>query len=146
MTRRSFVRWTGVIALAASAWWTGPLLGQEARTTWDGVYTEAQLARGQDLVADHCASCHASNLLGSPGAPGIAGSEFLFVWNEEPLGELFSYARTQMPPGQAGSLTPQEYADIVAALLGASGFPAGDTELPGDADVLSNIRILRQQP
>ena len=138
--------WTGVLTLAMGALWTGPLLGQEARTTWDGVYTEAQLARGQALAAENCALCHAANLLGSPGAPGIAGSEFLFVWNNEPLGELFSYARTQMPPGQAGSLTDQEYADIVAALLAASGFPAGVTELPGDTDVLGNILILRQQP
>jgi hypothetical protein len=37
-----------------------------------------------------------------------------------------------MPPGQAGSMSEQEYADVTAAILSANGAPAGGQALaPG---------------
>ena len=49
--------------------------------------------------------------------------------------------RTTMPQGAPASLSPRAYVDIVAYLLEANDFPAGDMELPTDQDVLESIII-----
>jgi mono/diheme cytochrome c family protein len=118
------------------------------RTVWDYVYTDAQASRGTRLFTDHCALCHAVNMLGGPGgAPALLGPEFKFVWNDWTVGALFVIVRAKMPPGEAGSLSDQEYADIVAAILQVNGFPAGDdTELPGDGALTGDIRITWDRP
>ncbi len=46
-----------------------------------------------------------------------------------------------MPPANAGGLTPASYASIVAFFASESGFPPGNTELPGDAAQLRGIAI-----
>lgn len=52
-----------------------------------------------------------------------------------------------MPPGQAGSLSGQQYADIVAALFKTSQFPASETtELPATKAELDAITILGAKP
>jgi hypothetical protein len=39
-----------------------------------------------------------------------------------------------MPQGKPGSLTPDQYVDVIAFILDANGFKSGATELkPGDA-------------
>jgi mono/diheme cytochrome c family protein len=124
-------------------------IGQDnpLRNVWEGVFSAEQAERGMVLAENHCAMCHASNLRGSPGAPAIAGVEFLFIWNNETAGELHDYIKTNMPPGTPGGLRDQEYADIVAAIFESSGFPATrETELPGNVETLANIQILRQEP
>ena len=60
----------------------------ERRTVWDGIYTIEQAERGQGLVDEYCAVCHGKNLLGSQGAPAIAGVELLYLWDGRTLGEL----------------------------------------------------------
>jgi hypothetical protein len=48
-----------------------------------------------------------------------------------------------MPVGGAGSLTPQEYADVLAYVFELNKFPAGALELqPGRPD-LASITIAR---
>ncbi len=114
--------------------------------TWDGVYTVEQAERGMALAEEHCVMCHATNLLGGPGAPPIAGSEFLFIWSTQSAGSLFDYLKTNMPPLDPGTLSDQEYTDIVAAIFQGSEFPAGNGELSADRDTLGALQILRTQP
>ena len=57
----------GVLGVAAA---TGPsfvdLQAQApAKTVWDGVYTEAQAARGRSAYQQHCAECHGGSLEGA---------------------------------------------------------------------------------
>ena len=40
-----------------------------------------------------------------------------------------------------GSLSPDQYADVLAFMLEKNKFPAGKTELPADLDGLKTIRI-----
>lgn len=46
-----------------------------------------------------------------------------------------------MPRNNPGGLTDQQYADTLAYLLQATGYPAGATELAADADALRGIRL-----
>ena len=126
-----------------------PILAAAAgRTVWDHVYTDAQVLRGARLFSQHCALCHAENMQGGiGGAVALIGPEFQFLWNDKPVGALFTILRAKMPPGQAGTLSDQEYADIISAILYHNGFPAGGSqELPGDAMKTSDIRITWDKP
>ena len=111
------------------------------RTTWDGVYSEAQAARGRTLYNRECASCHAASMTGGEMAPPLAGGEFLSNWNGLTAAELLDRMRGTMPLNKPKSLSRQTNADILAYMFSVNGFPAGSTELPIDAEVLKQIRI-----
>jgi cytochrome c len=121
--------------------------GPSGRTVWDRVYTVVQAGRGLQVYTDHCSLCHAVSMQGGPGSPALIGPEFRFLWADKPVGALYEIMRAKMPPGQAGALSDQEYADILAAILQRNGFPAGaDTELPSDSAITSNILITWDKP
>jgi hypothetical protein len=104
----------------------------------DGVYTDAQAARGQGLYVKQCASCHGDTLKGAQ-APPLVGDAFVAAWQTMPLGGLVSKVRNTMPADAPGQLTPPQSADIVAHLLKTGGFPAGRTELASADAALSQI-------
>ncbi|HWQ33488.1 MAG TPA: PQQ-binding-like beta-propeller repeat protein [Blastocatellia bacterium] len=110
-----------------------------------GIYTEAQAARGQALYDARCASCHGLQLEGGSASP-LAGSRFMAKWGrgDKSVDDLYFITRTQMPYGAGNTLTPQEYIDIVAYMLRASGWSAGTVELAADSAQLKQIRIVPQ--
>jgi S-disulfanyl-L-cysteine oxidoreductase SoxD len=118
----------------------------DAKTTWDGVYTEAQAKRGETGYAQACASCHGPDLSGVDAAPSLTGPEFLAEWNDQTVDDLFERARTTMPADAPGSLSRQQYIDIVAFVLAKNGFPTGETELPTVNPPLKEIKIVAQKP
>ena len=111
------------------------------RSVLQGVYTEEQRRRGQGVYADACASCHAAALTGAEVVPALVGPDFLGRWTGATAGELFERIRSTMPQTSPGSLSPQQYADIVAFIFNKNRFPAGRTPLPGDYTALRMIRI-----
>jgi hypothetical protein len=46
-----------------------------------------------------------------------------------------------MPLGNAGSLSPEDYTDIIAYVLKVNQFPAGSNELKTDSTALKAITI-----
>ena len=100
-----------------------------------GVYTAAQAASGRAVYERECAVCHQANLQGSFEAPQLAGDSFLRFWADLSPGDLFVRVSGSMPPGEEGSLTDEEYVDVVAYLLEANGAPAGGAVLTATADV-----------
>lgn len=122
------------------------LSAQGARTVWDGVYTATQAERGARLFADSCAGCHGAEMKGGPGAPGLIGPEFQFSWNKKTAGALFDYAKAFMPPGQPGSLSDQQYAEVLAAIFQANDMPASANALPSTKAELETITILGTRP
>jgi len=48
-----------------------------SRSVWDGVYTEEQAKRGEELYRKECASCHGETLVGGGGAAPLTGGTFL---------------------------------------------------------------------
>ena len=86
---------------------------QATRTVRDGVYSNAQAARGATLYGQQCASCHGDKLEGVQGPP-LTTDVFLGRWQAQPLSDLANKIRNTMPAGNPGSLTPQQSTDLVA--------------------------------
>jgi mono/diheme cytochrome c family protein len=118
----------------------------QTRTTADSVYTAAQVKRGEVVYSASCASCHAPDLSGKGQASSLAGKDFNEAWNGQSLGDLFERIQTTMPADAPGTLKPAETADVVAFMLSKAGFPAGDTELPGEGAALEEIKFVAPRP
>jgi mono/diheme cytochrome c family protein len=121
-------------------------LNAQGKTQWDGVYTKDQAARGGDVYAQYCATCHGADLGGGEMAPSLVGGEFNASWNDLSLGELFERIRKTMPQNSPGSLNRQQNVDILAFILSKGQFPAGAAELPGQTEALNGIKYLAQKP
>lgn len=123
---------------------------QEAKkTSWDGVYTEEQAARGQKTYKRVCGYCHRDDLSGGGderGAPALVDSFFRFRWREHTVADMFETIGTTMPRSAPASLSPQDYVDVISFLLQANKMPAGDTELLPDVEKLEQILITEKPP
>ena len=123
------------IVLATMMPATGMAAPAAGQAPQEGVYTAAQAESGRAIYERECAVCHQSNLQGTFEAPQLAGESFLLFWGDLSPGDLFVRISGSMPPGQAGSLTDEEYLDVVAYLLQANGAPAGGAALAQAASV-----------
>ena len=103
-----------------------------AQTTLDGVYSAAQATRGDGTFSSLCTGCHT--------AASFKGGTFL-AWADAPVADLFTYLTDTMPEDAPGSLTPAQYADVLAFLFKTNGMPAGKDDLKTDATVLGKITI-----
>jgi mono/diheme cytochrome c family protein len=97
------------------------------------LFTSAQARRGQSLYQRNCIECH--------NAEAYTGAVFRRVWVGKSPYELWELIRTTMPEDGPGQLKLEEYSDIVAYMLRMNGYPAGDTELPAEAEKLQQLRI-----
>ncbi len=109
----------GAVAPAAPA---APAAG--ARTTLDGVFTAAQATRGQQVFTQMCAGCHSTSEWTNPA--------FLQTWTGVPLHDFFTQIHDTMPMDAPGSLTREEYTDVIAYMLQLNNLPVGSMELPSD--------------
>lgn len=116
-----------------------------SRTVWDGVYTAEQNKRGETVSQTSCVSCHGEELSGSDLAPALQGKDFREFWAGRSAGELFDKIRTTMPADSAGSLKPNQAADLVAYIFKVNDFPAGQTELGTELAALNEIKIRAQK-
>mgnify|MGYP001422089015 CR=1 FL=1 len=112
---------------------------QTSRSVWNGVYTDAQAARGGAIYDKTCAACHLESLQGGGLAPALVADAFTFRWKDGPVGDLFTVVKATMPPGQPSSLRDEEYADIVAYLLKRNDYPSGSRELGASLAELKDI-------
>lgn len=103
----------------------------ERRSVLASVYTEEQAARGQRTFQLNCAGCHSTNQ--------FSGPVFQRIWTDRPVGELYGVMSTLMPQANPGSLSAQEYTDIVSYFLSENGYPTGDAELPANPAVLDQL-------
>jgi mono/diheme cytochrome c family protein len=110
------------------------------RTTWDGVYTEAQANRGEALYKEHCLRCHGATLQGNgEGALPLTGATFGATWNGVTLGAMLERVRLSMPQDKPATMSRQQIADLLAFVLRSNKFPAGDAELAKQVDILNAI-------
>jgi ankyrin repeat protein len=119
---------------------------QEGRKTiWDGVFTDAQAARGQRAYANACGKCHADDLLGSTNAPALVGEAFLGRFNNSTADEVVLVVRQTMPQEAPDSLGTEAYVDIAAYLFKANGSPAGSAELPANRAGLQQVIVTAKE-
>lgn len=104
-----------------------------AASVLDGVFTSAQASRGGERFQQTCTACHT--------VAEHTGRKFGTKWAGTTLNELFELMSNTMPESEPGSLTPDQYASIVAFFLKESGYPEGQQELPSDVDALKKIRV-----
>jgi mono/diheme cytochrome c family protein len=113
----------------------------QAKSVWDGVFTNEQAERGAAAYKTACSECHGNDLAGDGFAPALTGSDFMGNWNELSAGDLFERIRISMPPSGPSTVTPAQKADIVAHLFNVNKFPAGTTELEPSTEALKTIKI-----
>ncbi len=100
-----------------------------AATVWDGVYTEAQAARGKAAYSGKCGSCHGEDFVAVARAP-LGGQGFMERWREGTIDGFFDFVKANMPRNAAGTVAEKDKkVDILAYILQANGFPAGSVEL-----------------
>lgn len=103
------------------------------RSTKEGVFNRDQWMRGRDLYAGLCAGCH-------PAVTHV-GPVFTKSWAGKQLSDLFGFLRERMPKNDPGSLSEQEYVDVMSYMLRLNGMPQGNDEMPADSTALTKIRI-----
>ena len=59
--------------------------------------------------------------------------------------DLYETIATLMPEGDPGSLSPDEYAAVVAYLLRLNDYPPGLAPLPADEMVLQTVQIVANE-
>lgn len=110
--------------------------GEAGQTTADGVFTEAQAETGEETFEEVCAACHFSRQF---------RGRFMSAWTGGTVFSLYQMIQQSMPYDRPGSLSPQQYTDVVAYLLEINGMPTGDSPLPPDEEALKNVLIERSQ-
>ena len=108
------------------------------------MYTKEQAARGNELYTTHCQACHGESLEGSGPASPLTGPVFTANWDGVSMGDMLERTKTSMPMSKPGSLSRQQIADVLAFVLSANKFPAGEVELPRQAELLNPISFSRQ--
>ena len=101
---------------------------QRAGTTVSsGVYTIEQARRGEQIYKQQCALCHRDNLLGNTvdGGPPLRGPQFTTRWGGLSIETMLSTVEELMPMETPGSLSRQEYVDVVSFILWANELPPG---------------------
>jgi cytochrome c len=143
-------RWSGIATAAAAAWFGvtllpagGGLAAQGTRSVWDGVYSEAQAARGKKLYIDACAVCHQEGLQGADLAPPLKGDDFVLRWDGQSIYDVVNTIRTTMPADAPGSLEAADTVEIVAYILQVNRIPAGRDDLVSDAAALRAIAMTK---
>jgi alcohol dehydrogenase (cytochrome c) len=120
------VRLTAAVLFAGAA--AGVAWAQGSQGVFAGqAYNDAAAQRGQVAFAQNCGRCHGGNLAGGEFGPTLIGPAFASHWQGQTGGQLLSYIQTRMPPGGAGTLPPDTYADLAAYVMKANGAAPGAT-------------------
>ncbi len=131
-----------LIIVMAGTLAAGVSSGQDTRSIWDGVYTEAQAKRGEAIYFERCVRCHGPSLMGgTDGAGPLTGPTFNGNWNGVPLGAMVDRMRMTMPLDKPATLSRQQTADVLTYILSINKVPAGKTELPRQAEMLNLIQF-----
>lgn len=135
MSRAATTLAVGALAMAATA---AGVSGQ-SKSTWDGVFSQDQAGRGRALYGVQCSSCHGPDLGGIDAAPALVGGRFASNWNGVIIADMVDRIRISMPQNAPGTLNRQQVTDVLAYILNANGFPAGERDLPRQAGFQRDI-------
>lgn len=87
-----------------------------------------QIERGKNIFAMNCAKCHGDSGQGTDDAPRIIGAANPFR-GYQTAQRLFDFARSDMPGDAPGSLSPDQYWEVLAFILDANKLLPADTVL-----------------
>lgn len=125
--------WTAAVAVILGA---SSLAGQEeggdageaeeeaaAANTTQGVFSEEQATRGEDVFWNICAECHFEEDFGGP---------FIQSWVGASVKDLVDEIVATMPEDNPGGLPAEQYVDVVAYMFKINGLPTGEDELTAE--------------
>ena len=115
-----------------------PAAATQSLSTASGVYTDDQANRGKTAWQSICASCHTT--------AEHAGSKFAGDWKGHSLLEFYVSLYSTMPKDDPGTLSEEEYMDIIAYMLKLNGMRSGGAELVPDTTALKAIRMEFKPP
>ncbi len=122
-------------------------LQEPSKSVWDGVYSDAQAARGQKLFVRSCGGCHRDDASGGDDSePPLRGPNFTYNWEDASIAALYDFIASNMPRNRPGSLALGECADIVAFVLKLNEMPSGAAELTTNIEQLDQIRFTAKRP
>jgi mono/diheme cytochrome c family protein len=104
------------------------------QTPGDGVYTAEQASAGQTVYRAQCSGCHGPMLGGNAG-PALRGENFLKNWAGKSVDELAVKIQNTMPQNAPGKLSREQVVSLIAYMLQAGKFPAGQDALSDEASV-----------
>ena len=118
---------------------------QADKTTFDGVYTDAQSARGEKILG--CLVRGLSRRQAGGLRHGSGGSRSRFQGNvERTVGRRAVRQGQDDHAGQrARHPSATDTADVVAYILKVNDYPAGSAELPSEMAALSTIKLRHQK-
>jgi mono/diheme cytochrome c family protein len=113
-----------------------------AQSAGGGDYTKEQATAGKVIFDKTCAVCHGDHLQGGVG-PALTGQQFLSVsqYQEISAAYFYHFMSTHMPLTNPGSLSKEQYLDIMAYMLEVNGYPAGSHQLTDNNEELQAIKI-----
>jgi cytochrome c5 len=115
-----------------------PPTAAQSLSTLSGVYSDAQANRGKTAWQSICASCHTT--------VEHAGPKFALDWTGRSLLEFYVSLYTTMPKDDPGTLTEDQYMDIISYMLKLNGMRSGAAELVPDTTALKAIKIEFKPP
>ncbi len=95
-------------------------------------YTAQQAARGKQVYESTCARCH------PPGQ--LDGATFATAWKNRRIYDLYSLVSNTMPQDKPGTLSDEQYLDVIAYLLQRNSAAAG-AALAADTAAMKHVRI-----
>jgi len=107
------------------------------------LYTAVQATAGAAVFSQNCAICHGAALQGEAGPP-LVGQSFASAASGDTIGGIFGVIAEQMPAGAPGSLTHDQYTDVMAYILSKNGYPSGSTALDYNASLGSSLPLVSQ--
>lgn len=134
-----------VAVLAAALGGSAIVLVAGQQPTAVPIFTAAQATAGRAAYQASCASCHVADLGGRNEAPQLAGGDFIGTWRTRSAKDLFDYMSSTMPPG-GPSLSPEQYASIVAYILQQNSAQPGQTAFDGTSAATIGSVATGQRP
>ena len=116
----------GASSLAAQEEGGDPAEAEEAAAsanTTQGVFSEEQATRGEDVFWNICAECHFEEDFGGP---------FIQSWAGASVKDLVDEIVATMPEDNPGGMPMEQYVDVVAYMFKINGMPTGDDELTAE--------------
>jgi len=108
------------------------------------LYTAQQAEQGALAYFQNCAMCHGVKLDGQLGGypgPALKGEDFADPSYDFRVKDIFDFVAKQMPAATPGSLTHDEYVDIMAFILRENGYPPGPRPLTYEFAEKSQVKV-----
>ncbi|GAJ28588.1 c-type cytochrome [Acidomonas methanolica] len=140
-TLRHSGKLASVVAPYAETPKSGFILAADETSSKPALFTEDQAKAGAKEYADNCSQCHGDDLSGMAG-PALKGPNFASAKANFHVSDIYAIVSKNMPATNPGSLTTDQYVNIMAFLLQQNGMPAGSTKLTADIATKSQVPLI----